>query len=114
MLNLDSITNKNNKEHNKNWSYISDHLYRILIIGGYGSQKTNALLSLISQQDDIDNIYLYVKDLKEPKYEFLVKKHEDAGIKHLNDSKAFTECSNTMDMFMRILMITTQTEKEKS
>ena len=77
--------------------YISDHPYRTLIIGGSRSGKTNALLNLISQQDDIDKIYLYAKDLSEPKYEFLIKNHENAGIKHLNDSKAFIECSNTMD-----------------
>ena len=38
------------------------------------------------------------RNLKEPKYKFLNKKHEDAGIKHLNDPKAFIECSNTMDV----------------
>ena len=34
MINLDSITNENNKKHNDQWPYISDHAYRILIIGG--------------------------------------------------------------------------------
>ena len=43
-----------------------------------GSGKTNALLSLIKEQGDIDKIYLYAKDLSEPKYEFLIKKCEDA------------------------------------
>ena len=97
MYNLDNITNKNNKEHSEKWPYIPDHPYRILIIGGSGSGKTNAWLNLISQQDDIDKMYLYAKDLSEPKYEFLIKKREDAGIKHFNDTKAFIECSNTMD-----------------
>ena len=55
------------------------------------------MLSLISQQDDIDKIHLYVKDLSETKYEFLIKKREDARTKHLNDLSAFIECSNTMD-----------------
>ena len=55
------------------------------------------MLYLISQQDDIDKIFLYVKDLSESKYEFLIKKCEDAGIKHLNDSNAFIECFNTMN-----------------
>ena len=68
-----------------------------MIIGGSGSGKTNALLNLIKEQDDIDNIYLYAKDLSELKYEFLIKKHEDAGTKHLNNSNAFIECSNIMD-----------------
>ena len=54
-------------------------------------------MNIISQKDDIDKIYLYAKDLSEPKHEFLIKKCEDARIKHLNDQKAFTECSNTMD-----------------
>ena len=54
MFNLDDITNENNKEHNKKWSYIPDDLYRILIIGGSGSGKTNALPNLIKEQDDID------------------------------------------------------------
>ena len=55
------------------------------------------MLNLIKEQDDIDKIYLYAKDLSEPKYEFLIKKCEDAGTKHFNDSNAFIECSNTMD-----------------
>ena len=67
------------------------------VIGGSGSGKTNALLNLIKEQDDIDKIYLYAKDLSEAKYEFLIKKREDPGIKHLNDSNAFIKCSNTMN-----------------
>ena len=97
MINLDSITNENNKEHNEKWPYIPDHPYRILIIGGSGSGKTNALLNLINEQDHIDKIYLYAKDLSEPKYEYLIKKHENGGIKHLNDPNALIERSNTMD-----------------
>ena len=97
MINLDSITNENNKEHNKKWSYISDHQYIILIIGGFGSGKTNALLHLIKEQNDIDKICLYAKDLSEPKYEFLIKKHEYAETKHFSDPNAFIECSNTID-----------------
>ena len=68
-----------------------------MIIGGSGSRKVNPLLNLIEKQDDIDKICLYSKDLSEPKYEFFIKKCEDAGIKHLDDSNAFIECSNTMD-----------------
>ena len=64
MLNLDNITNQSDKIHNEKWPYIPDHPYRILIIGGSGSGKTNALLNLIKKQDDIDNIYLYAKRFK--------------------------------------------------
>ena len=96
MINLDSITNENNKKHNEKWPYIPDHPYRILI-GGAGSEKTNTLLNLINEQNDIDKIYLYARDLNETKYKILIKKHEDAGIKHLNDPNALIECSNTLD-----------------
>ena len=49
------------------------------------------------QNFDIEKIYLYAKDLSEPKYEFLIKKHKNVGTKHLNDSNAFFQCSNTID-----------------
>ena len=62
MINFDDYTNKNTIEHNLKWPYIPDHPYRILIIGGSGSGKTNALLDLINNQPDIDKIYLYAKD----------------------------------------------------
>ena len=68
-----------------------------MIIGGSGSGKTNTLLHLINEQKGIDKIYLYAKDLSESKYEYLIKSRETAGIKHLNDSKAFIDCSNTMN-----------------
>ena len=64
MFSLDSITNGNNKNYNKRWSYISDHLYRMLIIGGSGSGKINTLLNLIKEQEINQN---------EPKYNLLVK-----------------------------------------
>ena len=54
--------------HNPDWPNIPDHLYRILIIGGSGSAKTNVLLDLIKhQRPDIDKIYLNVKDPVESK-----------------------------------------------
>ena len=97
MINLDIITNENNKIRNEKWPYIPDHPYRILIIGGFGSGKTNTLLNLINGQNDIDKIYLYERDLNEPKYKILIKKGKDAGIKYLNDPNAFIESSNTTD-----------------
>ena len=56
------------KKHNEKWPYIPDHSYRILIIGCSGSGKTNTLLNLINQQNDIDKIYLNGRDLKGLKY----------------------------------------------
>ena len=97
MINLDNIVNNSNEKHNEKWAYVPDHTYRILIIGGSRSGKTNKLLHLINEQKDIDKIYLYAKDLSESKYEYLIKNRETAGIKHLNDSEAFIECSNTMN-----------------
>ena len=70
MINLDSITNKNNKKHGRKWPYTPYHPYKILIIGGSESGKTNALINLINEQSDIDKIYLYTKDLSEPKYKY--------------------------------------------
>ena len=76
MINLDNITNKNNKEHNEKWPYIPDNPYRILITGGSASGKTNALINLIHEQNNIDKFYLYTKDLSEPKYDLLIKKRK--------------------------------------
>ena len=58
MINFDDIVNESETKHNKNWPYIPDHPYRILIIGYSGSGKTNALLNLIENQTHIDKIYL--------------------------------------------------------
>ena len=76
----------------------------MLIVRPSGSGETNALLSLIQRncikQDNgnfIDKIYLYAKDLSKTKYQFLIKKREDAGIKNLDDPSAFIEYSNTID-----------------
>ena len=103
MINLDNITNKNSKKHNENWPYIPDYPCRILIIGGSGSERENALINLINEQNDIDKIYLHAKDLSEPKYEYLIKKREDVRIKHVNNSNAFIECSSTMnDVYQNI------------
>ena len=97
MLNLDDITNENNKEHNDKMAIYSRSFVQTFGNWWFWIRKTNALLNLISQQDDIDRIYLYAKELSETKHEILIKKRENVGIKHLNDSNAFIECSNTMD-----------------
>ena len=76
MINFDEHVNENKTKHNKNWPYIPDHPYRILIIGGLGSGKTIALLNLIENQQDIDKIYLYAKDPYEAKHQYLINKRE--------------------------------------
>lgn len=45
------------------WPQIPNQTYRILIVGGSGSEKTNSLLNLIHHQSEIDKIFLYAKDL---------------------------------------------------
>ena len=95
-MNFDDYVNENKTEHNKNWSYIPDHPYRILIIGGSGSGKTNVLLNLIEKQPGIDKIYLYAKDPYERKYQYLINKREGVGIGHFSDPKVFIEYSNDM------------------
>ena len=71
----------------------------MLIIGPSGSGKTNALLNLIQKDNNsfIDKIYLHAKHLEETKYQFLIKKRGNAGIKNLNNPNEFIEYSNTMD-----------------
>ena len=96
MINFDECTNENKKELNLNWPYIPDHPYRILIIVGSGTGKTNALLSLINNQQDIDKIHRYAKDPYEDKYQYLINKRERVSINHLNNPKAFIEYSNDM------------------
>ena len=59
MFNFDYITKQDIKEHNPNWPKTPDHPHRILIIGGSGSGKTNALLNLINHEPDIDkNLFI--------------------------------------------------------
>ena len=96
MINSDDYANENKIQHNKKWPYIPEHPCRILIIGGSGSGKTNSLLNLISNQPDIDKIYLHSKDPYESKYQFLINKRESTGLKYFNDPKAFIEYSNHM------------------
>ena len=68
MINSDDVLKENIKEHNPNWPEIPDHSYRILIVGGFGCGKTNALLTLINHQSYIDIIYSCAKDPYEAKY----------------------------------------------
>ena len=103
MINFDNYTNENRTEHNKNWSYIPDHPYRILVIGGSGFARTNLFLKLIENQPDFDKVYLYPKDPYESKYQYLINKRENVGINHFKDPKAFIEYSNYMhDVYKKI------------
>ena len=84
MLNLDDIVN--DKKENKDTTGSSasernDWPFRMLIIGPSGSGKTNTLLHLINNFHPIDKIYLYAKDTDEKKYQYLINKREQAGIK---------------------------------
>ena len=89
MFNLDDVMEKDN---DKDWSY------RKLIIGPSGSGKTNYLLNSIQKENNtINKIYLYPKDLEEPKYQFLIDKREKAGLKNSKDKNVLIEHSNTTD-----------------
>ena len=100
MINFDNYVNENKTKYNKDWPYIPEHPYRILIIGGSGSGKT--LLNLIENQPDVDKIYLYAKDPYESKYQYLINKRR-CRHKYFNDPKAFIEYSNDIhDVYKNI------------
>ena len=68
----------------------NDRPYRIIIIGGSGSGKTNTLLNLTNYQPDMDKFVLYPKNSSETKYQLLINKHESADLQHCgggNDSQ---------------------------
>ena len=102
MLNLDSIVSNKNTSSSKGTTESSSSErnnwpLRMLIIGPSGSGKTNTLLHLINNLHPIDKIYLYAKDIHEPKYQYLINKREEAGIKNINDPHAFIEYSDDMN-----------------
>ena len=92
MFKFDYITKDDIKEHNPNRPQNRQYPYRILIVRGSGSEKTNALLNLINH--DIDKIYLYPKDPYQLTYQLLINKRESTELKYLNDAKAFIEYSD--------------------
>ena len=96
MINFDDYTNEKKQSIIQN-----DHLFQIihaeyLLWEALDQEKQNALLHLISNQSDIDKIYLYVKDLYEAKYQYLINKREKVGLDLFDDPKAFMEYSNDM------------------
>ena len=93
MLNLDNIVSNKKKSSSEN----DDWPFRMLIIGPSDSGKMNTILHLIEKFHPIDKIYLYAKDTDEKKYQYLINKREQVGIKNLNDPHAFIEYSNDMN-----------------
>ena len=90
---IDNIVSNKKKNSSEN----DDWPFKMLIIGPSGSGKTNTLLHLIDKFHLIDKIYLYAKDTDEDKYQYLINKRKQAGIKNLNDPQAFMEYSNDMN-----------------
>ena len=109
MLNLDNIVSNKKKSslEDNNWPF------RMLIIGPSGSAKTNTLLHLINNLHPIDKIYLYAKDIHEPKCEYLINKRGQAGIKNLNDPHAFIEYSDDMNDVLDDINNYNKKKKEK-
>ena len=91
MLNLDDFVSNKKENKDNNWPS------RMLIIRPSASGKTNTLLHLINNFHPIDKIYLYAKDTDEKKYQYLISKREQAGIKNLNDTHAFIKYSSDMN-----------------
>ena len=76
-------------------------------------EKKNALLNLVSNQPDIDKIYLYAKDPYKAKYQYLINKREKVGLNHYDDLKAFIEYSNYMqDVYKNIDEYNTDRERK--
>ena len=97
MFNFDYFIKENIKEHNLHCPEFPNHPYRILIAGGSGSGKINALLYLINNEPDIEKIYSYAKDPYEANYQLLINKKESTGLKYFNDSQGFIEYSSDVD-----------------
>ena len=113
MINFNDVSKENIKEHIPNWLQIPDHPYKILIVGGSGSGKTNSLFNLIIHEPDIDKISLYAKDSYEVKCQFLINKRDRTGFKSFNDPKAFIEYSNGMDDIYKNIEEYNQDKKRK-
>ena len=101
--------------HNPKWPYILDHIYRILIIGGSGSGKTNLLLNLVKHlQIDIGKIYLYVKDPFEPKHQLRINGRENVGIKQIKNPVSFIDYFQTIDDIYQNLESYNPRKKQKN
>ena len=84
-------------DHNPNQSYIPNNSYRILKIGGSGSEKINVLLNFIKHQRlDVDKTYLYIKDPFESDYQLSFNKREKLGIRYVKNPRAFSGSLQTI------------------
>ena len=105
MFNLDDITTKID---NADWPY------RKLIIGPSGSGKTNYLLNSIQKDNNIiDKIYIYAKDLEEPKYQLSIKKENKQVLKIYKITMLLLNILTVWIIFMMALMIIIKKGKEK-
>ena len=96
MINFDDVTCENRKERNPNWLHFPDYPHRILIIGGSGSRKINAILNLINLQPDTDKFIYTLKIHMKQKYQLLINKRQSVGLRHCFDLKAFIKYFNDM------------------
>ena len=112
MLNLDEITNENNKKHNKKWPFIPDLPYRIFAIGGSGSGKTSLNAWMNKWTRWYWKINLYAKYSSKPKHEILIKSEKILEQSFVTTQRQLLAVQILWMTSMRILMITTQTEKK--
>ena len=103
MINFNDYANDYKAQHKLKWPYIPDHPSRVLIMGGSGLGKSNALLNLTNKQSGIDKICIYAQDPYEAEYQYLIKKREKPSLNHYDDRKAFIKYSNNMqDVYKNI------------
>ena len=103
MINFDGLSKENIKQHNSNLPQIPNNPYKILITGGSGSGKTNALLDQKKSQTYSHKINVYVKDPYQAKCKFLINKFDSAGLKEYNHSKTLIEYLNDIGNIYEII-----------
>ena len=114
MIICNKITDEKDIQHNDKWPQIPDHQYKILTFGGSETGKSNSLLNIIYERWDIDEICLYVKDIKERKHEYLINKQSEVGINDLNAQiHLFSIQMTLMTYYLKILPTTRQLKTVK-
>ena len=81
MVNVDGITKENIKQYHPNWPQILGHPFRVWMVGGSGSGRTNSLFNLITHQPEINKIYSCAKDWCKRKYQLLIKQWKKCKLK---------------------------------